>query len=215
MKEVHFLNNIFSSKDFNESELKLILCQFKQVNFSKSEYLLKEGKTENHYWFLERGFVRSFVNDTCGNDITTNFYGQSDIVIDWSSFFLRNPTRENIQALTDCICWQLDFETFPNKFHFCHRATFLPKPTDTFVFVINKIKSYGNNFQSKNSRWSDRPNQSIENNQQCSMGENECLPNAETLYLERRNVSRKKTIQTPIYGQIIRPNGFERNLERR
>jgi len=117
MKEVHFLNNIFSSKDFNESELKLILCQFKQVNFSKSEYLLKEGKTENHYWFLERGFVRSFVNDTCGNDITTNFYGQSDIVIDWSSFFLRNPTRENIQALTDCICWQLDFEAFQQLFH--------------------------------------------------------------------------------------------------
>ena len=30
---------------------------------------------------------------------------------------MRTPTRENIQALTDCICWQLDFETFQQLFH--------------------------------------------------------------------------------------------------
>ncbi|MBC6997049.1 Crp/Fnr family transcriptional regulator [Cytophaga sp. FL35] len=117
MKEEHFLKKIFSQNDFKQSELELIIPQFKQVSFTKNDYLLQEGKTENHYWFLESGFVRSFVNDTKGNDITTNFYGQGDIVIDWSSFFLRNPTRENIQTLTDCVCWQLDFETFQQLFH--------------------------------------------------------------------------------------------------
>lgn len=117
MKKEHFLKNIFSPNDFKESELELIFSKFKQVNFSKNEYLLQEGKTENHYWFLESGFVRSFVNDTKGNDITTNFYAPGDIIIDWSSFFLRNPTRENIQGLTNCNCWQLDFETFQQLFH--------------------------------------------------------------------------------------------------
>ena len=113
----HFLHSIFSQTDFKESELETILTKFKQVKFSKNDYLLQEGKTENQYWFLESGFVRSFVNDTNGNDITTNFYSSTDIVIDWSSFFLRNPSRENIQALTDCICWQLDFENFQQLFH--------------------------------------------------------------------------------------------------
>ncbi len=117
MKEDHFLKNLFTSKDFKENELEQIIPKFKQVSFSKNEYLLREGKTENQYWFLESGFARSYVNDVNGNDITTNFYGSGDIVIDWSSFFLRNPTRENIQALTDCICWQLDFETFQQLFH--------------------------------------------------------------------------------------------------
>ena len=117
MQDEHFLKTIFSPKDFKESELELILPKFRQVKFSKSEYFLQEGKTENHYWFLESGFARSFVNDTDGNDITTNFFSTSEIVIDWSSFFLRNPTRENIQALTDCVCWQLDFETFQQLFH--------------------------------------------------------------------------------------------------
>ncbi len=117
MKEEHFLKNLFTSKDFKENELEQIIPKFKQVSFSKNEYLLREGKTENQYWFLESGFARSYVNDVNGNDITTNFYSSGDIVIDWSSFFLRNPTRENIQALTDCKCWQLDFETFQQLFH--------------------------------------------------------------------------------------------------
>ncbi|MBK6979187.1 MAG: Crp/Fnr family transcriptional regulator [Cytophagaceae bacterium] len=117
MQDEHFLKTIFSPKDFKENELELILPKFRQVKFSKSEYFLQEGKTENHYWFLESGFARSFVNDTDGNDITTNFFSTSEIVIDWSSFFLRNPTRENIQALSDCVCWQLDFETFQQLFH--------------------------------------------------------------------------------------------------
>ena len=117
MIEQHFLANIFKEKDFSKEELELILSKFSQVNFSKNDYILNEGKTENHYWFIERGFVRSYVVDTSGNDITTNFYAVGDIVIDWTSFFLRNPTRENIQALTDCKCWQLDFDTFQKLFN--------------------------------------------------------------------------------------------------
>ncbi|MBN9313627.1 MAG: Crp/Fnr family transcriptional regulator [Chryseobacterium sp. 39-10] len=117
MQDDHFLKTIFSPTDFKESELALILPKFKQVKFEKKDFLLKEGKTENYYWFLESGFARSFVNDTNGSDITTNFYSSGEVVIDWSSFFLRNPTRENIQALTDCVCWALDFENFQQLFH--------------------------------------------------------------------------------------------------
>lgn len=113
----HFLKNIFSPADFTESELALILPKFTRVIFAKNDFLLQEGKIENHYWFLESGFARSYVNDIHGNDITTNFYGKGDIAIDWSSFFLRNPTRENIQALTGCVGYQLDFDNFQQLFH--------------------------------------------------------------------------------------------------
>ncbi len=117
MTEQHFLTHIFKPTDFSTQELEMIIPKFKQITFTKNDYLIQEGKTENHYWFVESGFVRSYVADTEGNDITTNFYSVGDIVIDWTSFFLRNPTRENIQALTDCICWQLDFDTFQQLFH--------------------------------------------------------------------------------------------------
>ncbi|MEB2774344.1 Crp/Fnr family transcriptional regulator [Algoriphagus sp. D3-2-R+10] len=120
MTEQHFLTSIFKTKDFSTEELSTIIPKFKKITFPKGDYLLEEGKTENQYWFIESGFVRSYVVDTEGNDITTNFYASGDIVIDWTSFFLRNPTRENIQALTDCVCWQLDFDTFQELFHSIH-----------------------------------------------------------------------------------------------
>ncbi len=117
MPEPHFLTHIFKEKDFSSEELEIIIPKFRKISFSKNDFLLEEGEVENHYFFIESGFVRSYVMDTEGNDISTNFYSMGDIVIDWTSFFLRNPTRENIQALTDCVCWQLDFETFQQLFH--------------------------------------------------------------------------------------------------
>ncbi|MEO6148707.1 MAG: Crp/Fnr family transcriptional regulator [Mucilaginibacter sp.] len=117
MDSPHFLLNIFSADKFSKEELDIIIPKFKKVDFAKNSFLLSEGKTAKHYWFVQSGFVRSFAIDTDGNDISTNFYTTGDIVIDWPSFFLRAPTRENIQALTNCICWQLDFDTFQTLFN--------------------------------------------------------------------------------------------------
>lgn len=111
------LTKIFKQPEFSQDELDIILPKFKAVEFQKNDFLLSEGKTANHYWFVEKGFLRSFAVDPQGNDITTHFFGIGDIVIDWPSFFLRQPTRENIQALTDCTCWQIDFESFQQLFH--------------------------------------------------------------------------------------------------
>lgn len=117
MSEEHFLYNVFGKTALTEEEIEIAISRFKKVTFDKNDFLLEEGKIANHYWFIQSGFVRSYVIDTEGNDITTNFYSVGDIVIDWPSFFLRNPTRENIQALSDCVCWSLDFETFQDLFH--------------------------------------------------------------------------------------------------
>lgn len=113
----HFLNSIFKPQDYSQEDLHSIISKFKKVCFSKSEYLLRQGDIESNYWFIENGYARSYVIDSEGNDITTQFYEAGDIVIDWSSFFLRNPTRENIHALTDCTVWQLNFENFQQLFH--------------------------------------------------------------------------------------------------
>jgi CRP-like cAMP-binding protein len=113
----HFLNHVFKTPDFTKEELDIIIPKFEKVEFSRNDFLLTEGKVANCYWFLQSGFARSYAVDPSGNDISTNFYSVGDIVIDWASFFQRNPTRENVQALTDCVGWQLDFDTFQQLFH--------------------------------------------------------------------------------------------------
>lgn len=114
--EQHFLNKVFEASGITKAELKIIIPKYTEVKFNKNDYLLKEGQVEKKYWFIESGFIRSYVVDTEGNDITFNLYSIKDVVIDYPSIFFSAPTRENIQALTDCICWEIKLEDFQEMF---------------------------------------------------------------------------------------------------
>ncbi|WP_035805899.1 Crp/Fnr family transcriptional regulator [Lunatimonas lonarensis] len=117
MKEEHFLNKVFASSGITKDELKEIIPRYKQVTFQNNDYLLKEGQVEKSYWFIETGFIRSYIIDTEGNDITFNLYSTGDVVIDYPSMFFFAPTRENIQALTDLVCWEISFNDFQEMFN--------------------------------------------------------------------------------------------------
>lgn len=112
-----FLKTVFASSGITSAELELISTKYTQITITKGDYLLQQGTIEKKYWFVESGFVRSYVIDTEGNDITFNLYASGDVVIDYPSFFFFLPTRENIQALTDCVCWEIDFISFQELFN--------------------------------------------------------------------------------------------------
>jgi CRP-like cAMP-binding protein len=117
MTEEHFLHKVFAASGITQDELKVIIPKYRQVAFEKNDYLLKDGQIEKKYWFVETGFIRSYIVDTDGNDITFNFFASGDVVIDYPSMFFFAPTRENIQALSDCICWEIDFDAFQEMFN--------------------------------------------------------------------------------------------------
>lgn len=117
MEKEHFLNKVFASSGITSEELQQIIPKYKQVSFQKNEYLLTQGQVERSYWFIESGFIRSYIVDTEGNDITFNLYGPGDVVIDYPSMFFFSPTRENIQALTDLVCWEILFQDFQEMFN--------------------------------------------------------------------------------------------------
>ena len=117
MNETHFLNKVFQSSGITIDELEKIIPKYKQINFTKNDYLLNEGQVEKKYWFIETGFIRSYIIDIDGNDITFNLYSSGDVIIDYPSFFFFAPTRENIQALTDCVCWEISFDDFQELFN--------------------------------------------------------------------------------------------------
>jgi CRP-like cAMP-binding protein len=112
-----FLNQVFKTSGLSPDDLQTVVNSFEQVSFKKKDYVLEEGRIANEYYFIESGFMRSFVRDTNGSDITTAFYSSSQLVLEVASFFLRIPTKENIQALTDCTCWKISFEEFQMLFH--------------------------------------------------------------------------------------------------
>ena len=116
MTDKHFLTTIFNEQNFSKDDLENILNQYQRIEFAKNDYLIQEDSTANYYYFIESGYVRSYVIDLEGNDISTKFFSSSDIVIDWHSYFLKTKCRENVQAITACVAWKITFENFMKLF---------------------------------------------------------------------------------------------------
>ena len=93
---------------------------FSPKEITKNSFLLKEGRISDEYFFLENGFIRAFANDIGGNDVTTNFYSNCQVVFEVSSFFNRTVSKENFQAIVDCEGWYISYEQLNNPFHSMH-----------------------------------------------------------------------------------------------
>jgi CRP-like cAMP-binding protein len=116
-KLIQFLQstNLVSLKTAEE-----IAGTFSQKEIRRNEFLSKEGRVCNEYFFLETGFIRAFAHDTDGNDVTTNFYTSNQVVFEVSSFFNRTISKENFQAIVDCGGWYITYEQLNNLFHSLH-----------------------------------------------------------------------------------------------
>lgn len=116
-KLIQFLigSNLVSLKTAEE-----IAKTFKAKEIMRNEFLLKEGRVADEYFFLESGFIRSFAFDTEGNEVTTNFYSGSQVVFEVSSFFNRTIAKENFQAIEDCTGWYITYAELNNLFHSMH-----------------------------------------------------------------------------------------------
>jgi len=94
-----------------------IASYFIQKTVLKNGFHLIEGHYANEYLFLEKGFMRSFAYDVEGNEVTTNFYEQNQVVFEVSSFFNRTISKENIQALSDSMGWYITYDQLNMLFH--------------------------------------------------------------------------------------------------
>ena len=146
---------------FFPEELDEIIKAHEKVFFHKGDFILEEGKTANEYYILEKGFARSFVNDFNGNEVTTNFFTENEIIIDVSSLFQRIPTQENIVCITDCECWKFSFDAFQELFHkipnlrewgraWMSQQLFMYKQRSVEMFTMSATKRYLNLLEQKN-----------------------------------------------------------------
>ena len=90
---------------------------FKYKTYEKKEFFLTEGIICNNLLILEKGYMRAFVTDENKNDITTDFFSRSQIVFEPESYFNKTNAKENIQALTDCEGWSINYRKMHLLFH--------------------------------------------------------------------------------------------------
>jgi CRP-like cAMP-binding protein len=100
-----------------ETGINTIVNEFRYLELTRGEMLLRAGDIANEYMFLEEGCIRSYLYDTEGTEITLNFYTKNDLVFEVSSFFQRIPSQENLEATTDCRGWALAYDQLNHLFH--------------------------------------------------------------------------------------------------
>lgn len=94
-----------------------IVSHFQSIRISKNDYFIQKGKPSNRYLFLASGLIRAYTFDVEGNEVTTEFYMENQMVIEVASFFQQTESKENFQALEDCTGWQITFEQVQVLFH--------------------------------------------------------------------------------------------------
>lgn len=111
------LSQVYQHPLIQPDDLEKIINAHEKVSYKKGDYILRKGEVSGGYLILENGLMRSFAFDYNGNDITTDFFSDYEIIIEVLSLFQRVPTQENIIALTDCECWEIKYDTFQELFH--------------------------------------------------------------------------------------------------
>jgi CRP-like cAMP-binding protein len=117
MPKESLLQFIESKMPMPKEKLEMIASAYEEIELQKNDFLLKEGKVCHRNLFLEKGFIRSYTYDTEGRDVTTGFYTPQSFVFEVSSFFLRTPAKENMQAAIDCKGLAISFEQTQQLFH--------------------------------------------------------------------------------------------------
>jgi len=111
---IHFVQNVLPMSPGKAEQL---VEKFRPGKIARNAYLLKAGAVCSESHFVEEGMLRAYTYDVEGNDVTTAFYSKKMYAADLLSFFKREPSKEYIQALTDCQTWYITYDDMQENFH--------------------------------------------------------------------------------------------------
>jgi CRP-like cAMP-binding protein len=87
-----------------------------EKQIKKGDYLLRQDEVCKKSFWIEKGVARKYyLHD--GKDITTELYFENDLAVSFNSYCTQQPSKEFIQALSDCVISQTDYEAFQKAKH--------------------------------------------------------------------------------------------------
>jgi CRP-like cAMP-binding protein len=106
---------LLSSEYFKLGKSNQFIDWILELSFSKKikkgEFLLQEGDDSDKIYYIEKGLIRIF--RTSGDkEITTWFAKEGDFLTNATSFHYGSPSRENFEALEDCVVYGTDRKTY-------------------------------------------------------------------------------------------------------
>ncbi|MEH7888550.1 Crp/Fnr family transcriptional regulator [Elizabethkingia meningoseptica] len=112
------LNRYFHSLfTIPEEVVEKITEKFNPFKLDENKVLLDQNTVSTKTYFLEKGYVRSYILNEDNEEITTNIYTAPCFVNDFLSFFRQQPTKEIYQTITPCSFWETNLENVQSNFH--------------------------------------------------------------------------------------------------
>lgn len=112
------INNYFQSLFPIQKEIvEKITGEHLYFKLTKNSILLDKDTIITKTYFLEKGYIRSYILNEDNEEVTTNIFSAPCFINDFSSFFKKQPTIEIYQTLSDCSFWETDLKNIEKKLH--------------------------------------------------------------------------------------------------
>lgn len=89
-------------KNVKQNHWQIFSSYFKQEKVPAKTILLQEGKISRTMYFIEKGCLRTWVNND-GKEITTQFFFEGDSVSSIESFRTNQPSLYSIESIEPCL----------------------------------------------------------------------------------------------------------------
>lgn len=106
------LEHIQKFISLTDGEAATTLSYFEKQDFKKKEILLEEGQICNKQYFILKGCIRFYINNTKGVEQTMQFGIENWWITDYLSFQYQTPTHFYIQAIENIQVLSIDRASF-------------------------------------------------------------------------------------------------------
>lgn len=89
--------------DIGTQDLSLILQDLACVSYSKNSILARQGDPATKCFLILKGCLRLFFVDELGNDHTSGFFSEKDVLTIMDSYRFHRPSPYGIECLEDCL----------------------------------------------------------------------------------------------------------------
>lgn len=118
MKTTNLAHFLADNLEISEDAIAQITSKCKLKTYQKGNFILQQGQTCQHTFFVEEGLLRQYSIDEQGREHLLSFAAESWFISDRESVYFNKPSSYFIQALENCRVTLIDeslIQTLSNK----------------------------------------------------------------------------------------------------
>lgn len=120
--------------------------------YKKGDLLLQEGEISHNLIIVGKGMVRQFYYKN-KKDVTEHFSYEGCIVICIESTLKREPTRLMVEALEDCIVYEIPYNKFMTLTEISWEINLFYRKILEFSLIVSQVKADAWRFETAHERY--------------------------------------------------------------